>query len=82
MIIYRLADGRAWNSDTLDVTLTTVQFQDVAEQKARTETMFTTDGDNVYGPEPQTATTATQRWSLTGNSEVILAVGKREASTV
>ena len=83
MIIYRLAEGRAWNSDTLDVTLTTFQFQDrMVEQKARTETMFTNDGNISYGPDPQTATTATQRWSISGNSEIIMTVGRRDPSPV
>lgn len=73
MIIYRLADGKAWKSTTLDVTaLTTMQFEDRAfTVKSRFDAATITSGvdfaaDPDPDPEPpRTASTetATHVWT-------------------
>ncbi|KAJ3528586.1 hypothetical protein NM688_g7979 [Phlebia brevispora] len=48
LIIYRLADGRAWKSDTLGNALTTVQFG----LRTLGKTTMETETETVGGPEP------------------------------
>ena len=85
MIIYRLADGKAWKSSTLDITaLTTMQFEDrMMTNKIGFDTIMSVGGEYGTDPEPpRTASTETAAEVWTCEPDWAAKVEKHDSSKV
>ena len=87
MIIYRLANGKAWKSTTLDITaLTTMQFEDraITGKLGLDATTITSSIEREADSEPpRTASTetATQVWTPS-EPEWAIRIEKQDTSMV